>query len=68
MSRILIATLLGLAGFAVYVVVALALADRLAPVGWVAQLGYFLVAGVLWVFPIWWLMLWAARGRQESSQ
>jgi hypothetical protein len=30
---------------------------------WAAQLGYFVVAGSIWVFPVRWLMLWAAGQR-----
>ncbi len=66
MPRVLIATLLGLSGFIAYVAAALVLADRLAPMTWPIQLLYFGIAGSLWVFPAWGLMLWAARGREET--
>ena len=61
MPRILAAVLLGLGFFFLYVAAALALADRLGPMQWALQLLYFAVVGTLWVFPIRWLMLWAAR-------
>jgi len=61
MPRILVATLLGLAFFFFYVVVALVLADLIGTMQWAIQFIYFAVAGILWVFPIRWLMLWAAR-------
>jgi hypothetical protein len=60
MRRILVATLAGLVFFFFYVVGALILADRLGPMQWAMQFGFFALAGVLWVIPIRWLMLWAA--------
>jgi hypothetical protein len=59
--RIAFATLIGLAGFALYVMAAVALADVVAPLHWTVQLVYFVLAGVLWVLPAKWLMYWAAR-------
>jgi hypothetical protein len=61
MPRILIATIVGLAGFVAYVVAAVTLADSLSPMHWAVQLVFFLVAGTLWVIPARSLMLWAAR-------
>ena len=63
LPRIPIATAVGLLGFASYVVVVVTLADRLTSAPWPVQALYFVVAGSLWVFPIRWLMLWAARLR-----
>ncbi len=63
MSRVPIAVVLGLAGLAAYVVVAVTLADRVIGAHWAAQALYFLLAGALWVLPTRWLMLWAARMR-----
>ena len=57
--RMLIATVTGLLGFALYVMAAVALADRL-PAAWLIQPLYFLIAGTLWAVPARWLMLWAA--------
>jgi hypothetical protein len=62
MARPAIATLLGLLGFVLYVMAAVALADRIHP-QWAVQLGYFILAGTLWVLPARWLMLWAAHRR-----
>ncbi len=62
MSRPLIATLLGLLGFILYVMAAVTLADRIEP-QWAVQLGYFIIAGTAWVLPARWLMLWAAHQR-----
>ena len=63
MSRPAIALLVGLAGFVVYVLVVVALADHVLPHHWVVQLLYFTVAGVAWVWPARALMFWGARHR-----
>jgi hypothetical protein len=63
MPRILIATLAGIVGLALYIMAAVAAADLLGPMHWATQLGYFVVAGSIWVFPVRWLMLWAAGQR-----
>lgn len=62
MPRVFIATIAGLLGLALYIMAAVAAADGLGS-NWVVQLGYFVVAGTLWVLPIRWLMLWAAGMR-----
>ncbi len=59
--RTFIATMLGLLGFFGYVAAAVTLADRVQPLNWAIQVLYFLVAGVLWVVPAHFLILWAAR-------
>ena len=61
MPRILIATIGGLLGFALYVGAVLALADLLYPMHWAAQGLFFVAAGTLWVFPAKSLLFWAAR-------
>jgi hypothetical protein len=61
MPRPLIAVLVGLVGFAAYIAAAVTLADPLLHGPWPVQTLYFLVAGVAWVFPARWLMIWAAR-------
>ena len=63
MSRTPFATAIGVAGLLAYVVGAVTLADRLAPMHWAVQALYFVVAGVLWVAPASLLMVWAARTR-----
>jgi hypothetical protein len=63
MSRTPIATLAG-AGFVLaYVAVAVTLAERLPRMHWVVEALYWCVAGIIWVFPIRWLMLWAVGKR-----
>ncbi len=61
MSRTPIAVIAGLLFFAAWVVAAVTLADE--PMHWAVRAVYFLVAGFVWVFPIRWLMLWAAHRR-----
>jgi Protein of unknown function (DUF2842) len=60
--RILVATIAGLAGFILYVVMTVTVADWLEARHWAARALYFAIAGVVWVLPARWLMIWAARG------
>lgn len=62
MSRPTAATLMGIAFVIAYIAAAVTLADRL-PSHWVVTAVYFLVAGVVWVFPVRWLMLWSVYKR-----
>ena len=62
MSRPLAATLMGIAFIVAYIAAAVTLPDVL-PGHWAVQAVYFLVAGVVWVFPIRWLMLWSVGKR-----
>jgi len=62
MSRPTAATLMGIAFVIAYVAAAITLPDVL-PQHWAVQAVYFLVAGVVWVFPIRWLMLWSVDKR-----
>jgi len=61
MPRPLIAVIAGIAGFLAYVAVVVAVADWVLALHWLAQLAYFLVAGIAWVPPARALMVWAAR-------
>jgi hypothetical protein len=61
MSRPALATLAGLAGFLAYVVVVLLLADHVRSLHWTAELVFFAVAGIAWVWPAKRLMAWAVR-------
>jgi len=61
MPRVLIATLVGLVGFILYVGAAVTLADPVERLHWAIQALYFLAAGLLWTIPARWLMYWAAR-------
>jgi len=59
MSRSLIAALAGVAGFVAYVVAVLLLADHARGWHWLAELAFFAVAGMLWVWPARRLIRWA---------
>lgn len=61
MSRWALALILGLVGFALYVGVAVALADHVLGLHWLLELAYFLVVGLAWAWPARALMVWAAR-------
>ncbi len=63
MSRRTIATLLGLVFLAAYLIVVLAIPDLVGRVHWAVELLYWCLAGLLWVLPVRWLMLWAAYRR-----
>jgi hypothetical protein len=45
-----------------WVALATILADRVAGLNVIVQFAYFAVAGLAWVAPIAWLMMWAVRG------
>ena len=62
MSRPPAAALMGIAFVIAYVAAAVTLAGWL-PGHWAVQAVYFLVAGVVWVFPVRWLMLWSVHKR-----
>ncbi len=62
MSRPAAAALMGITFVIAYIAAAITLPDVL-PQHWAVQAVYFLVAGVLWVFPIRWLMLWSVYKR-----
>lgn len=59
--RASVATILGLVGFVLYVGAVLALADHVLGWHWVLQFVFFVIAGVAWVWPARWLMVWGAR-------
>lgn len=63
MSRPLIATLAGLLFIALYVVAAITLPELLPPIPALLMALYWCAAGLLWVLPVRWLMLWAAGKR-----
>ena len=63
MSRVPVAVVLGLLGFVAYCAAAVTLADSVLRAPWPVVALYFVAAGVAWVFPARWLMLWAAHQR-----
>ncbi len=62
LSRPFAAALMGVVFIIVYICVAITVPDLL-PHHWAVQAVYFLVAGVVWVFPVRWLMLWSVGKR-----
>ncbi len=63
MSRVPVAVVGGLLGFAAYVALVVALGDHVAGANWAVQALYFVVVGTVWVLPVRWLMLWSVRLR-----
>lgn len=56
MLRLLLSAGAGLLGLAAYVAVAVALGDVVQHEHWAVQALYFLVAGLGWTAPVYWLM------------
>jgi hypothetical protein len=63
MFRIFTASVAGLVFLAGWIAAAMVLADHVFALNVGVQLLYFAVVGFVWVFPIRWLMLWAAHQR-----
>ena len=63
MSRPKIATAAGLLFITAYVVLVVTVADLFPRAHWVVEALYWLVAGIVWVFPVRWLMLWSVGKR-----
>jgi hypothetical protein len=61
--RIAVATLAGLVFILGWIAGAAILADLVFRLPFLIQLPYFALAGFVWVFPVRWLMLWAAHRR-----
>ena len=63
MSRPKIATIAGIAFVLAYMIAAIALPDIIGRQHWAVEAAYWCVAGIVWVFPIRWLMLWSVYKR-----
>ena len=64
MSRPTLATIAGLLFIAVYIVAVITLPDLFGRMHWtVREAVYWCIAGIVWVFPIRWLMLWSVGKR-----
>lgn len=63
MSRPQIATAAGLLFVVAYVVLVVTLPDLFSRMHWGVEALYWLVAGIVWVFPVRWLMLWSVGKR-----
>jgi hypothetical protein len=65
MTRTPIAIVAGLAGFGLYVLAVVTLADQVLALPWPAQAAYFVIAGIAWVWPARALMVWAAAAARR---
>ena len=63
MSRPTLATLAGLLFIFVYIVAVISLPDLFGRMHWTMEAVYWAIAGIIWVFPIRWLMLWSVGKR-----
>ena len=63
MSRPKIATLAGLLFVFFYVVAVTTVPDLFGRMHWTLEAVYWCVAGIVWVLPIRWLMLWSVHRR-----
>ena len=63
MTRTPVAATAGIAFVLAYIVAVTTLPDILPPLHWALEALYWLVAGVVWVFPVRWLMLWSVGKR-----
>lgn len=55
-----------LVGLAVYSLAAMAIGASLVPRHWLAELAYYLVAGLAWVWPAGQLVAWMVRSSEAS--
>jgi Protein of unknown function (DUF2842) len=62
MTRPVAATLMGIAFIIAYIIGSVTLVDVL-PGHWAVQALYFMVAGIVWVLPVRWLLLWSVHKR-----
>ena len=63
MSRIPVATFAALLFVFVYIVAVVVLPDYLPAMPWPVTAIYWCIAGLIWVLPVWWLMLWSVHKR-----
>jgi hypothetical protein len=59
--RILIGTLILIGGLSIYVLLVMVTALAFLPEHWAAEIGFYAVAGTLWVWPAAWLTRWMQR-------
>jgi hypothetical protein len=63
MGRIITACVAGFVFLSAWIAGAMVLSDHVRGLDLGVQFVYFAVAGFVWVFPVRWLMLWAAHQR-----
>lgn len=61
MSKPMLAGLIGIIGFLLYVAVVIILADHVLGTHWTVEFVYFALAGIVWVWPAKALILWGAK-------
>jgi hypothetical protein len=61
MSKPMLAGIIGIIGFLLYVAVVIILADHILGTHWTLEFIYFALAGIVWVWPAKALIIWAAR-------
>jgi hypothetical protein len=63
MSRPFVATFAGLLFVAAYITAVITIPDFIGRMHWTVEAVYWSIAGVVWVFPVRWLMLWSVGKR-----
>jgi len=63
MSRPTLATLAGIAFVLAYIFVVVQIPELIGRMYWAAEAVYWGIAGIVWVIPIRWLMLWSVHKR-----
>lgn len=61
MSKSMLASIIGIIGFLLYVAGVILLADHVLGTHWTLEFVYFALAGIAWVWPARALIIWAAR-------
>ena len=61
MSKPMLAGIIGISGFLLYVAAVIILADHVLGTHWTLEFIYFALAGIVWVWPAKALIIWAAR-------
>lgn len=61
MSKPMLAGIIGITGFLLYVAAIIILADHVLGTHWTLEFIYFALAGIVWVWPAKALIIWAAR-------
>ena len=60
MSKPMLASIIGIFGFLLYVAGVILLADHVLGTHWTVEFVYFALAGIVWVWPARALIIWAA--------
>ena len=61
MSKPMLAGMIGVLGFLLYVAAVIMLADHVLGTHWTVEFVYFALAGIVWVWPAKALIIWGAR-------